>query len=113
MGAVEDGDRLGESLLGVEKNAVCVDSLCIRMAHVQEGPSEPGPRAGVIFLRDAELAPRDEGFNLRGVECEGLAEMRLRLKRATTFALENGEIDPARDEIGAELDRAMQSGCCP
>jgi hypothetical protein len=60
-------------------------------------------------LCGAKLTPGDEGFNLCGVEGECLAEVLLSQFRPALFAVENGEVDPACNEVWSQLDGAMQS----
>ncbi len=86
---------------------------CFSMGGIpREGPAEPPPGSGEVPLRGSELAPGHQRFHLLGILLEGLAQMRLRLRRPALFPLQQGQVDPSRNQIRPQLDSPKQSGFC-
>jgi len=93
----------------MQQNAVHVHSLgMIRIA--SQRPAQPLPRATRIALGGTELAPGQQRLHLLGIQGKGRAQVRLGLGVAVLLALQNRQIDPARGQIGTQLDGPPQCG---
>ena len=75
-------------------------------------PAQPLPCAGLVVLGGTELAPGNFGLHMIRVQREGLAQMRLGLIRTAAFALELRQVDPARNQIRAQLDGTSKRCFC-
>ena len=107
LGLLENAYRLLEAAFLVEQDAVHVDSLgVVRLAG--QSPAQPLPCACQVALRGAKLAPGHQGFYLFRIEGKGLAQIGFGLGRPAALPLQNCQVDPAADQVGAQFDGAQQ-----
>ena len=98
---------LGKAAIVVEQDAVHIHGLSVvRLA--RQSPAQPLPCAGLVALGGAELAPGNVCLHLGRVQREGLAQVSLGLGRTAAFALQQGQVDPARNQIRPQLDGPPQ-----
>ena len=107
LGAPECLNRLLKTPFGVEQDAVHV--MRFRLVRIaRQRPAQPSPCAGNISLGGAKLAPGNVGLHLVGIQRKGLAEVGLGFDGTATLAFQHAQVDPAGDQVWAQLDGAEQ-----
>ena len=107
FGALENPDCLRKAALIVEQDAVHVHGFR-KIWIARKRPPKPGPCPGRVLFRCTKLAPGYMRFHLVWIEREGFSQVGFGFLGAAALALQNRQVDPAGDQVGAQLDRSLQ-----